>query len=288
MAELHHTVASSAWALGGHHPMPTGRDGAVAEPLQHQAGVEDHPALRGRRRQPGPIHQHLQASGGSAGQGGDQVDVGMGGGPEVAAWRRLGHGGIANRPAKGGGVLDHLLKEGFGAAHRQGNRPQEAALQIGDGGMEALQHHRDAWNNGLGQQRLRIQQRETAPQGVVRRQRRRPIEHFLPIGFGRSGGGFNQQAGVAALAMAAGHAEAGLAGRLEGEELLQQAVGAVEQVGGQIAAGVHEAGGEAAPHPIHHRSAGGAVAPLEAQQVDIEDGRIAHGRWRGNGRGDFR
>ena len=77
--------------------------------------------------------------------------------------------------------------------------------------------------------------------------------------------------------MAQGFVEAGLAGRIEGKEALQQAVGGVEQIDGQITAGVHEASSQAAAHPIHHRGAGRPIAPLEGQQIHIEDGRFSHG-----------
>ena len=59
------------------------------------------------------------------------------------------------------------------------------------------------------------------------------------------------------------------------EELLEHAVGGVEEVFGQVVAGQHEPRLEAAPHAVDHGLALVAVAPLERQQVDFED--LAHG-----------
>ena len=67
----------------------------------------------------------------------------MGFGPDVATIRCLGHGRIADRPGEGGGIAGHLVKEGFGAAQAQGNDPQEAALQIGDGVVKGFENSAD-------------------------------------------------------------------------------------------------------------------------------------------------
>ena len=45
MAKLHHAQAFGLESSWGHDPMPAHGDQAVAEPLQHDAGVEDHLAL---------------------------------------------------------------------------------------------------------------------------------------------------------------------------------------------------------------------------------------------------
>ena len=172
MAELHHAVALAAGARGGHHPVPAGRNGAVTEALQHQAGVEDHPTLRRCGRLPAAIHLHLKAGGGGPGQGGDQVDVGMGGGPEMPGRRRGGHGGIADRAGEGGGLVHHLLEEGFGAAHPEGDHPQEAPLQVGEGSMKALQHRRDPRHHRLREHGLWIEHGIAAPQRMAAGQRR--------------------------------------------------------------------------------------------------------------------
>ena len=63
------------------------------------------------------------------------------------------------------------------------------------------------------------------------------------------------------------------------EELDEHAVGRVEEVLGQVVAGVHETGLEAAPHAVDDRPPLGAAAPFERQQIDLED--LAH--WRTGG-----
>ena len=128
MAELHHAQALLLAARRCHHPVPAHRDQAIAEALQHDAGVEDHPPFRRQGIEPFAFHLHLQARPAGPGQGRDQVDVTVGFGPDVATIRCLGHGWIADRPGEGGGIAGHLVKEGFGAAQAQGNDPQEAAL----------------------------------------------------------------------------------------------------------------------------------------------------------------
>ena len=57
----------------------------------------------------------------------------------------------------------------------------------------------------------------------------------------------------------------------EREELREHPVGVVEQVLGQVVARVDEPGGQAAAHAVDDRPCGGRVAPLEGQQVDVED-----------------
>ena len=127
----------------------------------------------------------------------------------------------------------------------------------------------------LRQHLLWVEQGVAAPQGVIGRQGQAPIQHFLPIGLAAAGGRLHQQAGVARLAAAAGCHAALLARRGEGEEFSQQAIGRVQQVGREIAAGVHKARFQAAPHPIHHRGLGLVAAPLKGQQINVAN-RLTH------------
>ena len=55
----------------------------------------------------------------------------------------------------------------------------------------------------------------------------------------------------------------------------QHAVGGVEQVLGQIVAGVHEPGGQAAPHPVDDRAAASAVPRSNASRSTSRMSSIA-------------
>ena len=200
----------------------------------------------------------------------------MGFRPDMPAGGGLGHRWITDRPGEGWGLAGHPIEKGFGAAHAQGDDSEEPALEIRDGGVERLQDGGDPWNHLFGEQLLWIEQGVMAPQGVLGGDGLPPIEHLLPIGMVAAGGGFDQEARVAGLAARPGGHKTLLAGRIQGEKLAQHAVGRVEQIGREVAAGVHEARLQAAFHPIHHRPTGGLAAPFKGQQINVEN-RLGHG-----------
>ena len=116
--------------------------------------------------------------------------------------------------------------------------------------------------------------RELALQRVAARDRRRPVEHLLPVRDVARRRRLDEQPGVPGLAVGAGDDPALLLLGRRGEELPEHRVGLVEQILREVVRGVDEAGLEAPAHAVDHRSPL-LLAPLfEGQQVDVED--LAH------------
>ncbi len=192
-------------------------------------------------------------------------------GPFVAVLAELGHRRIADRPGERRAVRDHLVEEGLVAADAFGDHPEESALQVGDRLVEAVQHLGDAGHGRLGQQLVGIRRGELRLQRMSASERRRPVEHLLPVGLVARRRRLDEQAGVAGLAVGAGGDELALGRLVELEELAQHAVRGVEEIVGQVVARVHEAGLEAAPDTVDHRTTSLSGARFERQQVDVQD-----------------
>ena len=126
--------------------------------------------------------------------------------------------------------------------------------------------------------------REPGAQGVPGGHVARPVEHLLPVGHVGVGRRLDQQAGVAGLAVGAGRDELRLGLGREREELLEQGVRLVDQIGADVVGDVDEAGRERPHQPVHHGPLRFGAALLEREEVDLED-LVCHG---GHGSGDVR
>ena len=205
----------------------------------------------GTRVDPVVADLHLQAGRRGPRQRGDQVDVAVFGGPDVADvgahhLRRLAHGRVADGAGERRTVVHHVVEERLVTPDAFGDHVQEPTLQVGDRVVEPVQHLGDAGHGRLRQQLVGVGLGELALEGMARFDRRRPVEHLLPVGLVARRRGLDEQAGVARLAVGARRDELLLGLRLEFEELAQHAVRRVEQILGQVVAGVHETGRETA------------------------------------------
>ena len=185
------------------------------------------------------------------------------------------HGRVVDGPGQGGAAVGHGVEERLVTADADGDDPQEAALEVEEAVVELDQHLGDPGHLGLGQHGPEVPVGEVGPQGMPVGEGGAPVEHLLPVRGVADGGRLDQEAGVADLPVGAGHDRRLLLLGREAEELLQQGVGRVEEVVAEVVAGVDEAGGEAAPHPVDHGPPLGLRSILEGQQINIEN--LAHG-----------
>jgi len=141
--------------------------------------------------------------------------------------------------------------------------------------VKGVENFRDAWHRRLGQQLLGVRLRIPAAQRVPLRDRRRPVEHFFPVGFVAGRRGFEQYTRVAGLAVGAVGDEFLLFFGGFREKLGQHSVGRVEQIFGQVVARVDEACLETATNALDHRFARRRRTPFESKQVNVEN-VVAH------------
>ena len=184
--------------------------------------------------------------------------------------------GVADGAGEGGAVLDHVVEERLVAADALGDDAQEAPLQVGDRVVELVEHLRDPGHRVLGDHLVRVGGRELTLQRVAGGDRRRPVEHLLPVGVLARRRRLDEQPGVAGLAVGAGRDPALLGLERRREELLEHPVGGVEEVDRQVVAGEHEARLEAAADAVDDRPTLRRRPALEREQVDLED--LTHSR----------
>ena len=149
-------------------------------------------------------------------------------------------------------------------------------MQIGDRVVELVQDLGDARDGFLGEDLVGVGGRELALQGMPGRDRRRPVEHLLPVGLVARRRGLDEESGVPGLPVGTWRDETLLGVLGLREELAEHAVRGVEHVLGHVVTREHEARGEAARYSVDDRAPLGGGAILEREQVDIED--LTHAR----------
>lgn len=157
------------------------------------------------------------------------------------------------------------------ASDTEGNDAEEPALQLQHPIVELEQDLGDAGNLLLGQVGPQVAVGKPSLQRVTGRELGPPVEHLLPVRSVADGRRLHQQPGVAGLAVGAGNGRLGLLLGRQGEELLQNAVGVVEQDRTQVMAGVDEPRGQAPSHRIHHRRPLPSCTGFKRQQIDVEN-----------------